>query len=312
MTTHSSSGSKRKGHREFDPLLLEHLADLRDASAVIHQGLDLARELALRWSVDIEGWLSGATTSLVLAGRRNGSEVALRLPLRTWEDDVSLPATLAFSGHGGVPVLESDEATGATLMPRLRPGDTLEKAPEPEALEACADLILRLRHADGAGQSVAQYIRSVFERHPLPSRLRPELAGDAARVARRLLDTSPPPRLLHGDLHHFNILRDGQEWVAIDPEGLAGDPAYECAAFIRNPVPSVADRDDLPELLRRRIERLAERTGDPPDRIWGWAYVRTRECVAPSGGSPFQFCWTEVLATLDDLRGEYGVALLSS
>lgn len=42
--------------------------------------------------------------------------------------------------------------------------------------------------------------------------------------------------LLDGDLHHFNILRaHRQPWLAIDPKGLVGDPAYEVGAFLYNP-----------------------------------------------------------------------------
>ena len=41
--------------------------------------------------------------------------------------------------------------------------------------------------------------------------------------------------VLHGDLHHYNILSAEREpWLAIDPKGIVGEPEYEAAAFLRN------------------------------------------------------------------------------
>lgn len=63
----------------------------------------------------------------------------------------------------------------------------------------------------------------------------------AAALARRLLDTAAGERPLHGDLHHGNILCGQRGWLAIDPKGLIGDPAFEAANLFFNPL----DRDDL-------------------------------------------------------------------
>ncbi len=269
------------------------------AEAMLADARANAERLADEWSLPIDGWLPNATGSLVLtAGER-----VLRVPLR--REDGALDALLALSGHGGVTVLAHDPTTGATLMPRIRPGHTLADVPEDEAVDAFADLVLRLRGAEGTGQPIGEYIRPTLDARPLPPTLRPDLAADLARLARRLVETAPPPAFLHGDLHHFNVLRDGETWVAIDPEGVVGDPAYECAAFLRNPVPELADSPDLPRLLHRRIVRLAERFGDPPERIWGWATVRTAQCVSWSDASPFHRPWTVVLDALDRLRSDF-------
>jgi streptomycin 6-kinase len=44
-------------------------------------------------------------------------------------------------------------------------------------------------------------------------------------------------RLLHGDLHHGNVLHDSERgWVAIDPKGVLGEPEYEIGVALRNPI----------------------------------------------------------------------------
>jgi len=72
--------------------------------------------------------------------------------------------------------------------------------------------------------------------------------------------------LLHGDLHQANILFDDQRgWLAIDPKGVVGEPAYEFGAMLRNP---------KVELAKRRVAIIAERLGLDRKRVEAWAYAQ--------------------------------------
>jgi len=52
--------------------------------------------------------------------------------------------------------------------------------------------------------------------------------------------------LLHGDLHHENILRDKEEgWKVIDPKGVIGPLSMEAARFIQNEFSFVAPEERL-------------------------------------------------------------------
>jgi streptomycin 6-kinase len=80
--------------------------------------------------------------------------------------------------------------------------------------------------------------------------------------------------LLHGDLHHDNILSLGDgSWVAIDPKGVVGDPAYEVAPFICNPMPELLERIDLALIMTRRLQLFSERLNIPLRRLRDWSYV---------------------------------------
>ncbi len=267
----------------------------RPPSPVAGEAYATAERLAREWDLTLEGALPGATGSLVFAS----GEVVLRVP---FTEEHRGNARL-FESHGGIAVLREDPASGATLLPRLRPGTPLDTLPEDEAVARWIGLVLRLRGASGDAPSIATELGSLWAK---PTTLR--FANDAPALARRLIETSPPPKLLHGDLHHFNVLRSGEDWVAIDPEGLAGDPAYECAAFLRNPVPALAAEPDLPGLLRRRIVRLADGLGEPAERIWGWAFVRTALCVWQAA-TAFGGAWLTVARALDVLGPEFATAL---
>lgn len=52
---------------------------------------------------------------------------------------------------------------------------------------------------------------------------------EAAAIAERLLSNPYELRVLHGDLHHDNILLGARGWLAIDPKGLLGDPGFDAA-----------------------------------------------------------------------------------
>jgi len=76
----------------------------------------------------------------------------------------------------------------------------------------------------------------------------------AATLADHLLATQVQQIPLHGDLHHENIVKSSQRgWLAIDPKGLIGDPAYDVANIFCNP-----DMPDTIPLDQGRMIRLAD------------------------------------------------------
>src|SRR4029079_19726764 len=85
-----------------------------------------------------------------------------------------------------------------------------------------------------------------------------------------LLASAAEPALLHGDLHHGNILADGpRSWRANDPKGLVGEPAYEAGALLRNPLPELLAWPDPARVQARRIDILADRLGIDRARLRG-------------------------------------------
>ena len=57
----------------------------------------------------------------------------------------------------------------------------------------------------------------------------------AEATYQKLLPRCPETYLLHGDLHHENILLDEERgWLAIDPKGVRGPRVMECGRFLHN------------------------------------------------------------------------------
>jgi streptomycin 6-kinase len=90
-----------------------------------------------------------------------------------------------------------------------------------------------------------------------------------------LISSMSEPVLLHGDLHHANILAaERQPWLALDPKGLVGEPAYEVGAFLRNPMPQLFAAPQPGRILARRVDQLAEELGFDRARLLGWGLAQ--------------------------------------
>jgi streptomycin 6-kinase len=89
------------------------------------------------------------------------------------------------------------------------------------------------------------------------------------------LATPYEPVLLHGDLHHGNILTAQREpWLALDPKGVVGEAAYEVGAFLRNPMPRLLQGPDPGRLLARRVDQMAEELGFDRERLLRWGIAQ--------------------------------------
>lgn len=178
----------------------------------------------------------------------------------------------AFNGHGAVRLLAASDA--CHLIEHC-PGPSLGPCADDVAIPILAEIALRLQMARPARPP---NVPSLEERCTALDRAPTALQGDQIARARALshrLLQSGPQGLLHGDLHHENVLRmaDG-DWRAIDPQGVWGDPAYEVANIFANPL-------DHPEITldEGRPHRLAQafghRLGFAPARILAWAYIHS-------------------------------------
>jgi streptomycin 6-kinase len=100
------------------------------------------------------------------------------------------------------------------------------------------------------------------------------LLAQSADAARALLGAQREVGVLHGDIHHGNILDFGPErgWLAIDPNWLCGDRAFDYANLFCNP--DIADPSAPvavnPERFQRRLEIVAARAGLDRDRLANW------------------------------------------
>lgn len=127
--------------------------------------------------------------------------------------------------------------------------------------EAPHDLTALNEHFDALFKRASQ-----DERDPLSPVLR-----HAASIAQDLLANQTNVRPLHGDLHHDNIIHGhARGWLAIDPQGLLGDPAYDVANVFGNPLGGFDDIID-PTRISVLMSRFAPAIGCHEDKILRYA-----------------------------------------
>ncbi len=211
---------------------------------------DRLEERTRAWRVTIENIVE-TETSLVAFGTRERQSVVLKIVKKEGDEWHSGDVLDAFNGHGVARVHEYIE--GALLLERLTPGNSLVNmvlnGNDDEATDILADVMHEMsvevsgREPLKGCATVQDWARG-FERYSETGDL--QVPGNLIEEAHHwysyLSASQQHPRLLHGDLQHYNVLFDSDRgWLAIDPKGVAGEIEYEIGAVLRNPT----ERPDL-------------------------------------------------------------------
>ena len=182
-------------------------------------------------------------------------------------------------------IFHFDENVNAVLMEYIYPGKSLKN-------------LVRNGQDDRATQIISKVIRELrFQTLPTKHSFKhmSELAKDldilhghfdknfldkAIRLFNEMTIDRSNDIVLHGDLHHDNILSSNDDWKIIDPHGYIGDPAAEVGAMIRNPYDCFPDYKPLEKILTRRLSILNDELPYDFDRIKAWCYCITVLSVA--------------------------------
>jgi streptomycin 6-kinase len=242
----------------------------------------IVQSCAERWNLRVSAPFPNLTYNFVApAESRDGTRAVLKIGVPYPELMTELAALRHFDGRGSVRLLAADEDAGAMLLERVEPGTPLfELADDATATSIAARVMRRLWRpapVDHSYPTVARWgegFKRLRVRFPDGGPFPRPLLEQAEALFSELLASSAPPVVLHGDLHHWNILRaDRDRWLAIDPKGVVGEPAYEVGALLRNPLPYLLERPDPAGTTARRVVQLSEELGFDRERVrcWGLA-----------------------------------------
>ena len=240
-------------------------------------------ECARQWSLTLHPPFPNLSYNYVApAERTDGTRAVIKAGLPQDKEFLSEAEALrVFNGQGMVQLLEFDRQKRVMLLERVEPGITLRSISDTEQLITIAVQVMRrlwqpvdpthpFLTVEGWGKGFER-MRRLYSgtSGPLPSFL-----FDRAEASYAELSQSMATRvLLHGDLHHDNMLTaTRQAWLAIDPKGIVGEPAYETAPLLLNMF-SKEDPQSY-KVLARGIVQLSEELGLDKKRIHGWALSR--------------------------------------
>ena len=205
--------------------------------------------------------------------------IVLKLSCDPVEFMREVSALTIYNGNACIKLLAHDVELGAMLLEQAIPGITLKSLfpqQDSRALEHTVAVMNHLHAAvvpDNAHDQfpvIAQWLQELHTTVKI-SGYHLEKAQD---LAKDLLQTSAPSVLLHGDLHHNNVISVADRWVAIDPKGVLGEPLYEIGAFVRNPIPELIDQPDVVARIARRLDHFSDILHADRQRVKAWCYVQ--------------------------------------
>jgi len=179
-----------------------------------------------------------------------------------------------YGGDGAVKLLARKE--NAFIMERAE-GDRdlvslVQSGHDDEATGILCGVIARLHepkpHPPAAKlPSLRERFNSLFRTNGVTG-----LFQQARHHADRLLKDESDITVLHGDIHHENILFDRHRgWLAVDPKGILGERTYEYANTLCNPekLPHIVEQSSR---FAAQAKTIAKRAGLPLNRLIGYAF----------------------------------------
>ena len=236
---------------------------------------NLITSLAATYELSHLKLVNNLSYNYVLSGFQGYQPIILKLGLDVGGFKREAAALMALKEFGVVQVFS--ENAGLLLLECATPGVSLKSYfPENdnEAINITANVIKRLHKASVPSAHVFPHIKDWLTALDGDLKIPAQTIQRAREVRDQLLKTAGSDVLLHGDLHHDNILQNDNDWLVIDPKGVIGDPAYEVAAFIRNPMPELLNLDNSQKVIRNRVKRFVELLELPPQRILDWCFVQ--------------------------------------
>lgn len=218
-----------------------------------HQKLN---EYLTAWNLSNPQLLTRTMTSHIYTVIYQAETVILKLlSLSEIDEQRGAVALRCFDGHGAVRLLRYDN--GAHLM-EYAAGDELvtlvERGEDENATRIIAQVIQQLHRMSQDMPYVGMvrlddWFRALLEKGAGEKRAGiASIYGRGATLAERLLNDQQEIRVLHGDIHHYNIRSSSRGWLAFDPKGLVGERTYDCANTLCNPV--------IPQLVHNETRLL--------------------------------------------------------
>ncbi|MBX3039699.1 MAG: phosphotransferase [Bdellovibrionaceae bacterium] len=239
----------------------------------------LIEDLSTQWGLSLVTPLQNLSFNFVATAKARASETEVILkvspPTRSVWNEVRW---LRHYRKVTPTLLEFESLSNAFLLKRCHSGDTLRKRLPGMGDEAVTRVICRtikaLRSSATKDDSFRHLSDLISDFNALEAFTDKRLFAKAQDLFGDLTRDRSQDILLHGDLHHENILSHEDDWLVIDPHGYQGHPAAEAGVMIYNPIDGESDKVPSEALLDQRFRILVEELQDDPQLIQAWCFCK--------------------------------------
>lgn len=228
-------------------------------------------EAVTKWELEHLWLLSGHGTKELYTGesRRYGPVILKKnMNLREFRGEYGMLSRLGCAQSARVYAFDGE--AGLLLEERILPGAALRQELDPEKRVQCLSQVFRAIHTPAnEGPTYLDWLRGIAEycdNHRFSGELS-GLAGEAYGICEELFQKYPERLLLHGDLHHDNLLKraDGS-YAMIDPKGVVGPEILDLPRFLLNEM-DAPHEGGLRDHMEKMIRLLAEQFGFPTEDL---------------------------------------------
>ncbi|MEU6061662.1 aminoglycoside phosphotransferase family protein [Streptomyces sp. NPDC047097] len=222
----------------------------------------------------------GRSSLVVLVRDAEGAPAALKVAPPFAAPELERAALAHWDGWGAVRLL--DGGGPGLLLERLHPEMSLRSLPEAKALLEAAGTVRRLWVEPPPGHAfesvAARTGRQAEVMRAAKDAETAELVAAALEARDALVADAPEELLLHGCFRQGKVLAaDRAPWLAVGPDPVVGERAYDLARLVRDRVEDLVAADTGPSSGRRRVNRLADSLDVDRERLRGWTLFRAVE-----------------------------------
>jgi streptomycin 6-kinase len=259
----------------------------KDGEAFLAVLPSLIDEASQRWGLSDVVPVSNLSFYFVAFAKRGGEDVILKMGVPNLEFSSEMAALKLFDGNGACQLIDCDEERGFLLLERLTPGTMLaELENDDERTHIAADVMINIQRRGGVTPPLQDKFIKLSDWFDELKTVRPKFDGGTGPFPKEIFErvesflpelfADEDIKLIHGDFHHFNILRSEERgWLIIDPKGVIGPAGYEVGPLMINPWGSLSDGISFKVQTERRIDIFRERLGWERENLIRWSLAHS-------------------------------------
>lgn len=233
-------------------------------------------DATVRWELDhLETIYEHSTKGVYTAESKLFGPVILKIDQHRPQLESEYRMLARLSGDHSCKAYAFDESAGLLLEERIFPGTALRREASLEKRVRMFLQVFREIHMpESSGVTYLNWLERSCE-YCVRNRVAEEMASRARLFCAEMFEKYPDRVLLHGDLHHDNLLlRADGSYAMIDPKGVVGPAIMDLPRFILNEPDTDhagSDRRHIEEVIRL----LGTQSGYPEADIRKLFYMET-------------------------------------
>ena len=245
---------------------------------------DILRRCCAKWDLTLGSPTEEIKVNYIgYARAASGEEVVLKVGVPHRDFSTEMEALAIYQGKGINRLIDSDTDLNAMLLEKLRPGTMLAELNDwREQSQVAARIVKDLHKTPPPSEHTLphfmDWMQGAFRdarncKDPVRARPYIEQIPRVESIMERLMAAEEPQLLLHGDLHHWNVLLDEERgWMAIDPKGVIGASCLDVGRFINNAMGFGESEGERREIVLNAVRVFGEVLGENEERMFAGAF----------------------------------------